>query len=76
MANTSRLYAIARKLSSVKQGSLPPTCHVVPPAAGTITVNDSLDLLAEFMGCGDSVAAVTNKVSTQHKHSLEQVPTQ
>lgn len=27
----------------------------------TITVNDSLDLLAEFMGCGDSVAAVTNK---------------
>lgn len=30
---------------------------------GTITVNDSLDLLAEFMGCGDSVAAVTNKAS-------------
>jgi hypothetical protein len=30
--------------------------------AGTITVNDSLDLLAEFMGCGDSVAEVTNRV--------------
>eukprot|EP00775_Hariotina_reticulata_P002377 gene2377-2682_t len=27
----------------------------------TITKNDSLDLLAEFMGCGESVAAVTNK---------------
>jgi hypothetical protein len=36
-------------------------------AAGTITVNDSLDLLAEFMGCGDSVAAVTNKVHDQHR---------
>lgn len=33
--------------------------------AGTITVNDSLDLLAEFMGCGESVAEVTNKVITQ-----------
>ncbi|KAF6254612.1 HAD-like domain-containing protein [Scenedesmus sp. NREL 46B-D3] len=27
----------------------------------TVTVNDSLDLLAEFMGCGDLVAAVTNR---------------
>ncbi|WIA14356.1 hypothetical protein OEZ85_002885 [Tetradesmus obliquus] len=27
----------------------------------TVTVNDSLDLLAEFMGCGDLVAEVTNK---------------
>lgn len=26
-------------------------------------MNDSLDLLAEFMGCGESVAEVTNKVS-------------
>jgi hypothetical protein len=26
-------------------------------------VNDSLDLLAEFMGCGDLVAEVTNKVN-------------
>lgn len=32
--------------------------------AGTVTVNDSLDLLAEFMGCGDSVAEVTNKVGS------------
>jgi hypothetical protein len=30
--------------------------------SGTLTTNDSLDLLAEFMGCGESVAAVTNKV--------------
>lgn len=43
---------------------------------GTITVNDSLDLLAEFMGCGDSVAAVTNKVGSscmhQHQHQHQQ----
>jgi hypothetical protein len=30
--------------------------------SGTITVNDSLDLLAEFMGVGEEVARVTNKV--------------
>jgi hypothetical protein len=36
--------------------------HTPPTHAGTITVNDSLDLLAEFMGVGESVAAVTNKV--------------
>lgn len=32
--------------------------------AGTVTANDSLDLLAEFMGCGDLVAEVTNKVNS------------
>lgn len=30
----------------------------------TITVNDTLDLLAEFMGVGEAVAALTNKVGT------------
>jgi hypothetical protein len=34
-------------------------------------VNDSLDLLAEFMGCGDSVAAVTNKVHNQHRFRIK-----
>jgi hypothetical protein len=35
-----------------------------PPAmpAGTITVQDSLDLLAEFMGVKDAVTALTNRV--------------
>lgn len=47
--------------------------------AGTVTVNDSLDLLAEFMGCGDLVAEVTNKVrrhaglSQQQFHSSSSV---
>ena len=47
-----------------------PTCPNRPngPRPGTITVNDSLDLLAEFMGVGDAVAAVTNK-ARQGLHS-------
>lgn len=32
------------------------------PPAGTLTVNDALDLLAEFMGVGEKVAAITNSV--------------
>lgn len=36
---------------------------VVLVITGTITVNDSLDLLAEFMGVKDQVAALTNKAS-------------
>ncbi len=28
----------------------------------TVTVNDSLDLLAEFMGCKEEVEELTNKV--------------
>ena len=30
----------------------------------TVTQQDSLDLLAEFLGCGEQVAAITNKVHT------------
>lgn len=37
---------------------------VVLVITGTITVNDSLDLLAEFMGVKDQVAALTNKASS------------
>ncbi len=37
---------------------------VVLMVTGTITVNDSLDLLAEFMGVKDQVAALTNKASS------------
>jgi hypothetical protein len=36
------------------------SCFVI---TGTITINDSLDLLAEFMGVKDQVAALTNKAS-------------
>lgn len=32
----------------------------------TITVNDTLDLLAEFMGVGEAVATLTNKVGMAH----------
>lgn len=41
--------------------------------SGTVTVNDSLDLLAEFMGVGDQVATVTNKVGTAAVQPLLQV---
>ena len=41
------------------------TAHTAAAAAGTVTVNDSLDLLAEFMGVGDAVAQVTNKVTDE-----------
>jgi hypothetical protein len=40
----------------------------------TITVNDSLDLLAEFMGVGESVAAVTNKVTMIHVRGTNWAP--
>ena len=33
----------------------------MPLPAGTITVNDTLDLLAEHMGVGPEVAELTNK---------------
>lgn len=33
-----------------------------PAVAGTVAINDQLDLLAEFMGVGQKVAAITNSV--------------
>jgi hypothetical protein len=51
-----------------------PACLIVMPyrcascwragmlAAGTVAKNDQLDLLAEFMGVGDQVAAITSSV--------------
>jgi phosphoserine phosphatase len=42
--------------------------------SGTVTVNDSLDLLAAFMGCGEAVEALTTKAmdGTMNLHdSLE-----
>ena len=42
-------------------------------SAGTITVNDGLDLLADFMGVGPQIEAITNKVSaeTRSRSSLQ-----
>lgn len=33
-----------------------------PRPPGTVAINDQLDLLAEFMGVGEKVAAITNSV--------------
>ena len=39
--------------------------HYHQSGAGTVAINDSLDLLAEFLGVGEAVAKVTNAVSNQ-----------
>lgn len=39
-----------------------PLCPTAVAVDCTITVNDSLDLLAEFMGCKEEVEALTNSV--------------
>ena len=53
----------------------PHSLPVCPPGAGTLAMNDQLDLLAEFMGVGGDVARVTNHVrpTAWQAHSAQRV---